>query len=87
MLFCTFFYQVRILIDESISKNDRELIFVEKERGAALKEIGNLLHESVVISDDEELNKVERTFGNCQLLQKYSHVDLIHMIDGKVVYI
>lgn len=44
--------------------------------------MGNLLHESVPVDDNEDNNKVERTFGDCQLKKKYSHVDLICMIDG-----
>lgn len=45
-------------------------------------ELGNLLHSDVVISDDEDNNRVERTFGDCSVRQKYSHVDLIEMIDA-----
>lgn len=71
-----------MLIDDATVKNDGDLIQTEKERSAALKEIGNLLPESVVISNDEDENKVERTYGDCELKKKYSHVDLIHMIDG-----
>jgi seryl-tRNA synthetase len=74
--------KVRVLIDEAMTKNDSELVQTEKDRSAALREIGNVLHDSVVISDDEDENKVERTFGNCEFRKKYSHVDLIHMIDG-----
>lgn len=40
------------------------------------------MHASVPVSNDEEENKVERTFGDCTTKGKYSHVDLIHMIDG-----
>ena len=27
-------------------------------------------------------NKVERTFGECSIRKKYSHVDLVVMVDG-----
>lgn len=74
---------MRVLIDEAIAQNDVNLINVEKERNSALREVGNFLHESVPISNDEEENKVERTFGDCTQKKKYSHVDLIVMIDGK----
>uniref|UniRef100_V5G2R2 serine--tRNA ligase n=1 Tax=Anoplophora glabripennis TaxID=217634 RepID=V5G2R2_ANOGL len=74
--------KVRALIDEAIERNDNELLKTEKERNYALKEVGNHLHESVPVDDDEDNNKVERTFGDCTLRKKYSHVDLIHMIDG-----
>lgn len=66
-----------------MAANENDLLNVEKERNAALREVGNHLHESVPISNDEEENKVERTFGDCEVKKKYSHVDLIHMIDGK----
>lgn len=71
------------LIEASIAANEDDLLNVEKERNAALREIGNHLHESVPISNDEDENKVERTFGDCEIKKKYSHVDLICMIDGK----
>jgi len=74
--------KVRVLIDEAVVKNDNDLLQCEKERNAALREVGNHLHESVPVSNDEDENKVERTFGDCEFRKKYSHVDLICMIDG-----
>ncbi|XP_044746470.1 serine--tRNA ligase, cytoplasmic [Coccinella septempunctata] len=74
--------KVRALIDEAILKNEQDLAETEKARNNALREVGNHLHESVPVDDDEDNNKVERTFGNCESRKKYSHVDLIHMIDG-----
>ena len=73
---------IRSFIDDVIRTNDKNLISTELERNLALKEIGNILHESVPISNDEEENKVEKTYGDCTQKKKYSHVDLIHMIDG-----
>lgn len=72
------------MIDDAIIKNEAALTPTEKERNTALREVGNHLHESVPISNDEEENKVERKFGNCKDVKKYSHVDLIYMIDGKI---
>lgn len=74
--------KVRALIDKAIVDNENALISTEMERNNALREVGNHLHESVPLSDNEDENKVERTFGDCQQRKKYSHVDLIHMIDG-----
>lgn len=71
------------MIEAAISSNENDLQNIERERNAALREIGNHLHESVPINDDEEENKVERTYGDCETKKKYSHVDLICMIDGK----
>lgn len=73
---------MRALIDAAIIQNDKDLIETEKLRNDALREVGNHLHSSVPVSNDEDENKVERTSGNCEMKNKYSHVDLIHMIDG-----
>lgn len=74
--------KVRTLIDDAIVANERNLVAVEATRNSALREVGNHLHPSVPVSNDEDENKVERTFGDCTTKGKYSHVDLIHMIDG-----
>eukprot|EP00127_Corallochytrium_limacisporum_P001773 Clim_evm4s80 gene=Clim_evmTU4s80 len=51
-------------------------------RDTLLRGMGNLVHETVPVSDDEDAdNKVERTFGE-PVEKKYSHVDLIIMVDG-----
>jgi seryl-tRNA synthetase len=44
---------VRALIDEAIQQNDLDLQQTEKERNGALREIGNHLHDSVPVSNDE----------------------------------
>ncbi|XP_003479248.1 serine--tRNA ligase, cytoplasmic isoform X1 [Cavia porcellus] len=74
---------VRLLIDEAILKCDAERLKLEAERFENLREIGNLLHPSVPISNDEDAdNKVERIWGDCTVRKKYSHVDLVVMVDG-----
>lgn len=50
--------KLRTLIDEAIASNAEELIKTETERNNALREVGNHLHESVPVSNDEEENKV-----------------------------
>ncbi|CAH4029086.1 unnamed protein product [Pieris brassicae] len=74
--------KVRVLIDQAITKNEQNLLAAEKLRSSALREVGNHLHESVPVDDDEDHNAVERTFGDCTMKKNYSHVDLICMIDG-----
>ncbi|XP_071483184.1 serine--tRNA ligase, cytoplasmic-like [Diadema antillarum] len=74
--------KVRRLVDESITECDNKRLECEARRKDSLWEIANHLHESVAISNDEDENTVERTFGDCTERKKYSHVDLIHMIDG-----
>jgi len=73
---------IRICIDENMKKCDAERAELEKVRHNSLFEIGNWLHESVVVSKDEEENEVLRTVGDCTVRKKYSHVDLLAMIDG-----
>ncbi|NXL54411.1 SYSC protein, partial [Podilymbus podiceps] len=75
--------KVRLLIDDAILKCDAERARLEAERFESLREIGNLLHPSVPISNDEDVdNKVERVWGDCSCRKKYSHVDLVVMVDG-----
>merc|ERR1719499_2176788 len=75
--------KIRSLIDEAIEENNQALLRHEKERDDLLREIGNWLHESVPVSNDEDAdNRTERTFGDIEQRKKYSHVDLIHMIGG-----
>uniref|UniRef100_A0A8C2XDM5 serine--tRNA ligase n=1 Tax=Cyclopterus lumpus TaxID=8103 RepID=A0A8C2XDM5_CYCLU len=75
--------KVRLLVDEAVEKSDSERIKLEAVRFEYLREVGNLLHPSVPISNDEDAdNKVERTWGDCSVQKKYSHVDLVVMIDG-----
>uniref|UniRef100_A0ABI7ZJF7 serine--tRNA ligase n=1 Tax=Felis catus TaxID=9685 RepID=A0ABI7ZJF7_FELCA len=75
--------KVRLLIDEAILKCDAKRVRLEAERFENLREIGNLLHPSVPISNDEDAdNKVERIWGDCTVRKKYSHVDLVVMVDG-----
>ncbi|XP_012275912.1 serine--tRNA ligase, cytoplasmic [Orussus abietinus] len=78
----TLIKKIRALIEDAIVSNSQDLTKTELDRNAALREVGNHLHESVPVSNDEDENKVERTFGDCRQKKKYSHVDLIHMIDG-----
>lgn len=74
--------QYRVLIDEALANYEKAVSEVEAKRTQALEEIGNLLHESVPISDNEDENAIVRTHGDCASRKKYSHIDLVHMIDG-----
>ncbi|XP_015682547.2 serine--tRNA ligase, cytoplasmic [Protobothrops mucrosquamatus] len=75
--------KIRLLIDEAVLKCDEERLKLEAERFENLREIGNLLHPSVPISNDEDVdNKEERVWGDCTERKKYSHVDLVVMVDG-----
>ncbi|XP_003747124.1 probable serine--tRNA ligase, cytoplasmic [Galendromus occidentalis] len=69
-------------IAEAIESTNVRLVELETERNENLREVANWLGKDVVISDNEDNNAVIRTYGDCTTSKKYSHVDLIVMIDG-----
>jgi len=74
--------KVRVMVDEEIAKcNDKSSKLVD-ERNAAIGKIGNFIHDSCIIDNDEDNNGIVRKVGDCTTEKKYSHVDLICMIDG-----
>uniref|UniRef100_A0A158Q863 serine--tRNA ligase n=1 Tax=Elaeophora elaphi TaxID=1147741 RepID=A0A158Q863_9BILA len=70
------------IIDEKLVEKKAEMEELETKRQQRLIQIGNIIHSSVPVSDDEDNNRVERTFGDIEGKKKYSHVDLCVMIDG-----
>ena len=44
---------LRVVIDEETKKNDDALLSHEQKRNEALREMGNHLHESCIVSNDE----------------------------------
>ncbi|VDL44782.1 unnamed protein product [Hymenolepis diminuta] len=69
-------------IDETIKNQQKLSDDLEKTRNELVYEIGNILYHEVPISNDEENNKVIRTFGDSTVEKKYSHVDLVTMVGG-----
>uniref|UniRef100_A0A0K0F999 serine--tRNA ligase n=1 Tax=Strongyloides venezuelensis TaxID=75913 RepID=A0A0K0F999_STRVS len=70
------------LIDQASVQLKIDMTESEAKRDKLLVSIGNWLHESVVVSDNEDNNEVVRTYGDCESTKKYSHFDLVTMIDG-----
>lgn len=73
---------VAATLDNMMKQNTANMSTCENQRNEALKEIGNLLHDSCIISDDEDQNGIERIVGDTTVRKKYSHVDLVVMVDG-----
>ncbi|RWS09209.1 serine-tRNA ligase: cytoplasmic-like protein [Dinothrombium tinctorium] len=75
-------------VEDQIVSVNKELEDFETQRNEILREIGNLLHPDVPISNDEDENLVLRTWGDIELgksggdVKYLSHVDLISMIGG-----
>ncbi|GJP55318.1 hypothetical protein CLOM_g14293 [Closterium sp. NIES-68] len=70
-------------IDEAIKAKAVEVEEKRKEVDARVKIIGNLVHDSVPVNDDEDHNAVIRTWGEPRTDEgvKHNHVDLVHMLD------
>jgi len=65
------------------AQTDKEMNEFKDQRDNLWKQVGNLLHDTVALGDDEETaNIIERTVGNTDVTHKYSHVDLVAMVDG-----
>nr|CDJ83691.1 Seryl-tRNA synthetase and Aminoacyl-tRNA synthetase domain containing protein [Haemonchus contortus] len=74
--------KLRVLLDEKMNETKASMEKLEDDRHQSLIQIGNIIHHSVPVSDDEANNRVERTHGDITSRKKYSHVDLVVMIDG-----
>ncbi|CAB4025690.1 Serine--tRNA ligase, cytoplasmic, partial [Paramuricea clavata] len=74
--------KIRVLIDEEIVNCRKQVEEWEKQRNSMLFEIGNLLHDDVPVSNDEDDNGIIRVVGDCSVKKKYSHIDLAVMVDG-----
>jgi len=74
--------KIRTLIDSHMQQCDTDRVECEKVRHENHFEIGNWLHDSVVVSNDEDENEIVRTVGDCTVRKKMSHFDLLVMIDG-----
>ena len=72
-------------IKSAIAEAEEKEKLLADERDAILFEIGNLVHDSVPVSDDEDNNRVEKTYGD--LFEStperplFNHVDLVAMLD------
>ncbi|RWS30950.1 serine-tRNA ligase: cytoplasmic-like protein [Leptotrombidium deliense] len=78
---------LRQQVEDQIIAINKELEEFENKRSEILREIGNLLHPDVPISDNEDENAIIRTWGDLELGKTgdnkfLSHVDLISMIGG-----
>eukprot|EP00761_Pharyngomonas_kirbyi_P008593 gb/GECH01008605.1/.p1 GENE.gb/GECH01008605.1/~~gb/GECH01008605.1/.p1 ORF type:complete len:467 (+),score=89.74 gb/GECH01008605.1/:1-1401(+) len=69
------------IVDKEQSNVPTELKRLEEQRSQALLKIGNLVHEDVPVSNDEDHNKVLRTHGETATA-KFNHVSLMEAIQG-----
>lgn len=62
------------MIDKELVEKKAEMVKIETKRQERLVQIGNIIHSSVPVSDNEDDNRVERIFGDIEIKKKYSHV-------------
>lgn len=76
--------QKQLVIDDNIKKLEKEMAEIESQLNQKLNKVGNLVHESVPISQDENDNIVVKNWGECRTDQEKCkhHHELLHMIDG-----
>ncbi|CAH8546211.1 unnamed protein product [Dicrocoelium dendriticum] len=74
--------KLSVRVDEELKSVQDLMLSLEAKRQEALYEVANLLHMDVPVSNDETDNSVLRTFGDCAREKKYSHVDLVTLVDG-----
>lgn len=68
---------------EELKLKEEKLKSLEREVTLKLRQVGNIVHESVPISKDEKDNVIVKTVGECKRDHaKYHHHELLHMIDG-----
>lgn len=54
-----------------------EMEKLETKRHQRLIEIGNIIHPTVPVSDNEDNNRVEKVYGDIKTKKKYSHVSYL----------
>lgn len=78
----------RSQVEEKVISFNKQMEECDRNRHDVLKEIGNLIHSDVPVSNDEENNLIMREYGtilkpeDVGLEKLQSHVDLIEMIEG-----
>lgn len=73
--------KLSLYIDELHAKTNEEMKTTENERDNSLHNIGNLVHESVVISNDEQNNGLVRTWGEpMKQTGLLNHVDIMRRL-------
>ena len=79
---------MRSQVEQQVIEINKEMETCEQTRDEVLREIGNLIHQDVPMSNDEDNNAVVREYGtilkpeDVGLQKLQSHVDLIDMING-----
>lgn len=74
--------QEMVEVKQQIDQYKAESSDLLRERDRILQTIGNIVHDSVLVSNNEENNVVEKTFGTFNPSNRYQHHELLNMIGG-----
>jgi len=69
-------------IEKKIVGIDEEVKAMEEEMRKKMNIIGNVVHASVPVSDNEDFNAIYRTWGDDFITKPWHHHELLHKIDG-----
>ena len=69
-MICKIMKFVFFQIDSRKKSDAEQLTKLEEQRLHYLRQVGNLLHPSVVVHDDEDNNEIVRTFGDIEVYVK-----------------
>jgi len=74
---------VKAELEKAIKWVEQHATECQNKRDAALRQCANYTHDSVPVGQDEDTTNItERTFGDCETKKRFSHVDLVVMVDG-----
>lgn len=74
---------VKTELEKAVSWLKEKMDDYQNSRDSSLRQCANFTHSSVPVSNDEDAdNKIERTVGDCTTTKKFSHVDLVIMVNG-----
>jgi len=70
-------------VDKALELTKAQCLEQATARDSALRECANITADTCPVGNDEDKdNVIERTIGDCEKKTKYSHVDLVVMVDG-----
>ena len=75
--------KVRVLVDEAIANGNQRLKEIEADRAKNLSQIGNILHESVPVSNDEVCNIFRNIIRHQLSKSNIHHRSYCHMSIGR----
>jgi len=75
--------QERNKVEDRIKELKEEVVEREKEVESKIRKIGNIVHNSVPVSNNEDNNEVVRKWGDCKTGEQYKHHhEIMYMVDA-----